>query len=95
MHVLAEIQIMLQSVRKHWIECDPRSVHLKELDPLLHDYQQLVAAAQEYVKLQTNINSFGLLNNHIFWCRLSENSCYYNINLNCNQKMLEAVRFQK
>jgi hypothetical protein len=42
---------ILQSIRKHWIECDPRSIHLKELDPLLHDYQQLVASAQEYVDL--------------------------------------------
>lgn len=45
---------IVKSVRKHWSECEPRSIHLRELGPLLHDYQQLVASAHEKCWMQSD-----------------------------------------
>lgn len=38
---------IVKSVREHWSTCNPKSICLKELGPLLLDYQQLVASAHE------------------------------------------------
>ncbi|MCO5596914.1 hypothetical protein L7F22_050985 [Adiantum nelumboides] len=43
----ADRNTIVKSVREHWSVCDPKSIRLKELGPLLLDYQQLVASAHE------------------------------------------------
>lgn len=45
---------LVKSVRKHWSKCDVKSIRLRELGPLLHDYQQLVASAHEEHCLQSD-----------------------------------------
>lgn len=52
-NVSEDKNFLISCIRKHWCECEARSIHLRELSPLLLDYQRLVASVHEEHWLQS------------------------------------------